>query len=210
MNKEFKVFDTVIFEYDLEMIKFRFEEVGPLVDYIIILESKLVLLIKTVINEDPYAKTNYPHTHAKKKEADEIFPEVLKYYLETGCSIKELSQKFNLPPHAISQRISKYFKELSNKKIDETLTLTDKVGNKKFKISDNVKNILSSVFKGLNKISEKNTEIEELAVDQAIMKMDLANLPALVFINSANQRLNVVYHRKDGNISWIDPEINNG
>ena len=121
------------------------------------------------INEDPYAKTNYPHTHAKKKEADEIFPEVLKYYLETGCSIKELSQKFNLPPHAISQRISKYFKELSNKKIDETLTLTDKVGNKKFKISDNVKNILSSVFKGLNKISEKNTTIWTNDNDDIIM-----------------------------------------
>jgi predicted DNA-binding protein YlxM (UPF0122 family) len=136
---------------------------------IIISESKLISLIKMSINEDPYAKTNYPHTHAKKKEADEIFPEVLKYYLETGCSIKELSQKFNLPPHAISQRISKYFKELSNKKIDETLTLTDKVGNKKFKISDNVKNILSSVFKGLNKISEKNTTIWTNDNDDIIM-----------------------------------------
>ena len=136
---------------------------------IVISESELISLIKMSINEDPYAKTNYPHTHAKKKEADEIFPEVLKYYLETGCSIKELSQKFNLPPHAISQRISKYFKELSNKKIDETLTLTDKVGNKKFKISDNVKNILSSVFKGLNKNSENNITIWTNDNDDIIM-----------------------------------------
>ena len=136
---------------------------------IVISESELISLIKMAINEDPYAKTNYPHTHAKKKEADEIFPEVLKYYLETGCSIKELSQKFNLPPHTISQRISKYFKELSNKKIDETLTLTDKVGNKKFKISDNVKNTLSSVFKGLNKNSEKNIIIWTNDNDDIIM-----------------------------------------
>jgi predicted DNA-binding protein YlxM (UPF0122 family) len=136
---------------------------------IVISESELISLIKIAINEDPYAKTNYPHTHAKKKEADEIFPEVLKYYLETGCSIKELSQKFNLPPHTISQRISKYFKELSNKKIDETLTLTDKVGNKKFKISDNVKNTLSSVFKGLNKNSEKNIIIWTNDNDDIIM-----------------------------------------
>ena len=136
---------------------------------IVISESELISLIKMSINEDPYAKTNYPHTHTKKKEADEIFPEVLKYYLETGCSIKELSQKFNLPPHAISQRISKYFKELSNKKIDETLTLTDKVGNKKFKISDNVKNILSSVFKGLNKNSENNITIWTNDNDDIIM-----------------------------------------
>ncbi len=55
-------------------------------------------------------------------------------------------------------------------------------------------------------INEKTTEIEELSVNEAIMKMDLANLPALVFINSQNKRINVVYHRKDGNISWVDPQ----
>lgn len=54
-------------------------------------------------------------------------------------------------------------------------------------------------------IAEKTTEIEELSVDEAIMKMDLENLPALIFTNSKNKRINVVYHRKDGNISWIDP-----
>ncbi len=58
----------------------------------------------------------------------------------------------------------------------------------------------------LNVISEKTTFIEELTVDEAVMKMDLANLPALVFVNKQNKRLNVVYHRKDGNISWIDPQ----
>ena len=56
-------------------------------------------------------------------------------------------------------------------------------------------------------ISEKNTEIETLSVDEAIMKMDLANLPALVFINNKNKRLNVVYHRKDGFISLVDPQV---
>ncbi len=59
--------------------------------------------------------------------------------------------------------------------------------------------------KSLNIIEEKTTEVEELTVDQAIMKMDLANLPALVFINRNSNRINVVYIRKDGNISWIDP-----
>ncbi|MFT6106129.1 MAG: ribosomal subunit interface protein [Rickettsiales bacterium] len=60
----------------------------------------------------------------------------------------------------------------------------------------------------LNIVTEKNTDIEELSVQEAIMKMNLADLPALVFINSDNKRLNVVYNRKDGNISWIDPETN--
>jgi ribosomal subunit interface protein len=59
----------------------------------------------------------------------------------------------------------------------------------------------------LNVITDPTTDIEELSVEQAIMKMDLANLPALVFINNKNKRINVVYHRKDGNISWIDPNL---
>lgn len=54
-------------------------------------------------------------------------------------------------------------------------------------------------------IAEKMTNIEKLSVSEAIMKMDLAHLPALLFINKLNSRLNVVYHRVDGNISWVDP-----
>lgn len=54
-------------------------------------------------------------------------------------------------------------------------------------------------------IAEKLTNIEKLSVSEAIMKMDLAHLPALLFINKLNNRLNVVYHRVDGNISWVDP-----
>ncbi len=55
-------------------------------------------------------------------------------------------------------------------------------------------------------IAENPTSIESLSVAEAVMKMDLAHLPALLFINQANGRLNVVYHRADGNISWVDAE----
>lgn len=55
-------------------------------------------------------------------------------------------------------------------------------------------------------IAEKPTDIETLTVSQAVMKMDLQDLPALMFFNSAHGGLNVVYRRADGNISWVDPE----
>lgn len=55
-------------------------------------------------------------------------------------------------------------------------------------------------------IAEKPTEIETLTVSQAVMKMDLSDLPALLFVNSAHGRINVIYRRIDGNISWVDPE----
>ncbi|MFW0777233.1 MAG: ribosome hibernation-promoting factor, HPF/YfiA family [Rickettsiales bacterium] len=55
-------------------------------------------------------------------------------------------------------------------------------------------------------IAEKSTDIETLTVSQAVMKMDLQELPALMFFNKANGRMNVIYRRVDGNISWVDPD----
>lgn len=56
-------------------------------------------------------------------------------------------------------------------------------------------------------IAEKSTNVESLTVSEAVMRMDLADLPALMFFNKANGRLNTVYRRADGNISWVDPEL---
>ncbi len=53
-------------------------------------------------------------------------------------------------------------------------------------------------------IAEKPTKILKLSVGQAVMKMDLEDLPALMFENVKSNRINVVYYRKDGNISWVD------
>lgn len=55
-------------------------------------------------------------------------------------------------------------------------------------------------------VAEKPTRIETLTVSEAVMKMDLAHLPALMFFNAGNGRMNVIYRRDDGNISWVDPE----
>ena len=53
-------------------------------------------------------------------------------------------------------------------------------------------------------VAEKATKILKLSVGQAVMKMDLEDLPALMFRNVKTDRINVVYYRKDGNISWVD------
>ena len=54
-------------------------------------------------------------------------------------------------------------------------------------------------------IAEQSTEISLLSVSEAVMRMDLADQPALMFRNTATGELNVVYRRTDGNIGWIDP-----
>jgi predicted ATP-grasp superfamily ATP-dependent carboligase len=53
-------------------------------------------------------------------------------------------------------------------------------------------------------IAEKPLSISSLSVGEAVMKMDLENLPALMFKNSKTDKVSVVYYRKDGNISWVE------
>jgi ribosomal subunit interface protein len=57
-------------------------------------------------------------------------------------------------------------------------------------------------------VAEDQTVIENLTVSEAVMRMDLADVPALVFRNAGNGGLNVVYRRSDGNVGWIDPGAN--
>ena len=55
-------------------------------------------------------------------------------------------------------------------------------------------------------IAEMETTVPSLTVGEAVMQMELAGVPVLVFRNEKQQSgVNVVYRRDDGNIGWIDP-----
>ncbi|OED49328.1 ribosome hibernation-promoting factor, HPF/YfiA family [Leisingera sp. S232] len=54
-------------------------------------------------------------------------------------------------------------------------------------------------------VAEMETRIPSLSVGEAVMQMELAGAPVLVFRNEGKDGLNVVYRREDGNIGWIDP-----
>lgn len=54
-------------------------------------------------------------------------------------------------------------------------------------------------------IAEMQTRIATLSVGEAVMQMELAGAPVLVFRKEGKEGLNVVYRREDGNIGWIDP-----
>lgn len=55
-------------------------------------------------------------------------------------------------------------------------------------------------------IAETTVAVRTMTVSMAVMQLDLASTPALMFRNAANGALNVVYRRPDGNVGWIDPE----
>lgn len=57
-------------------------------------------------------------------------------------------------------------------------------------------------------VAEMTTEVPTLTVSQAVMRLDLGDLSALLFRNSSHGGLNMVHRREDGNIGWIDPQGN--
>ena len=54
-------------------------------------------------------------------------------------------------------------------------------------------------------IAEEVTSLATMSVGNAVMAMDLADAPVLVFRHAVHGGINVVYRRRDGNIGWIDP-----
>jgi len=55
-------------------------------------------------------------------------------------------------------------------------------------------------------IAEVESRIPALSAGEAVMQMELAHAPVLVFRNERHGQLNVVYRRDDGNIGWVDPQ----
>jgi ribosomal subunit interface protein len=54
-------------------------------------------------------------------------------------------------------------------------------------------------------VAEMTTPVETLTVGEAVMRLDLGDLPALMFRNRGHGGLNMIYRRPDGHIGWVDP-----
>lgn len=115
------------------------------------------------------------------------------------------------------ERLKKYRRDASKSKITEEVLVQnyylkeegDDFIDEDF-IEDYIEDELEREAKQkdkLNIITEKQISIEALTVKEAIMKMDLGSARVLVFKNKDSGRLNVVYRRRDGNVSWIDAKM---
>src|SRR5690606_8547819 len=111
----------------------------------------------------------------------------------------------------ISKQLRRYKRKITNhhKGQDEGVPKGRQVQGKKYVLPPETGEQEDDKHAGLV-IAEKPTAIETLTVGEAVMKMDLQDLPALMFFNSGHGRLNVVYRRVDGNISCDDPEAEIG
>jgi putative sigma-54 modulation protein len=56
-------------------------------------------------------------------------------------------------------------------------------------------------------VSTERVAAKPMSVEEAVMQLDVSTKEFLVFTNAANERLNVLYRRKDGNYGLIEPDI---
>lgn len=54
-------------------------------------------------------------------------------------------------------------------------------------------------------IKTERIHVKPMDQDEAVMQLDLSGNNFLAFINSKNEQINVIYHRKDGNYGLIEP-----
>ncbi|WP_427025293.1 ribosome hibernation-promoting factor, HPF/YfiA family [Aureimonas ureilytica] len=54
-------------------------------------------------------------------------------------------------------------------------------------------------------IAETSLRVGTMSVASAVMELDRRDGPLVIFRNGANDTVNIVYRRPDGNVGWIDP-----
>ena len=56
-------------------------------------------------------------------------------------------------------------------------------------------------------VADMETAVETLSVSEAVMRMELADLPAMMFRNKQTGGIGMVFHRPDGNIGWVETDL---
>lgn len=128
------------------------------------------------------------------------------FVIKSQASCDDIYSSFDIALTKCEKQLRKYKSKLKDRhnrvKISEVKMPAMKYIIKPLS-SDEGDNIEEKAFSAIT-IAEKPIEIANLSVEEALMKMDLENLPALMFKNSKTDRMNIVYYRRDGNISWVD------
>ena len=118
---------------------------------------------------------------------------------------------FNETLEKLSKQLRRYKRKIKNYKNNENNNKANSL-NAQFQII-NVSPTSISKQKDTNYqepliFAELDTEIEELTVIDALEKMKMGNISALMFRNKKHSGLNMVYKRDDGLIGWVDPRGN--
>ena len=131
-------------------------------------------------------------------------------HLDTGIVLqaegraKDAHQSFDQAAERIEKRLRRYkrrLKEHHHNRREEMLAATSYV------IAAPDEDTEVAVDFNPTIIAEETTDLATMTVGGAVMAMDLADTPVIVFRHAGHGGINVVYRRSDGHIGWIDPSF---
>jgi ribosomal subunit interface protein len=118
---------------------------------------------------------------------------------------------FNETLEKLSKQLRRYKRKIKNYKNNENNNKANSL-NAQFQIINEPPTSISKQndtnYQEPLIFAELDTEIEELTVIDALEKMKMGNISALMFRNKKHSGLNMVYRRDDGLIGWVDPRGN--
>jgi ribosomal subunit interface protein len=118
---------------------------------------------------------------------------------------------FSEPLEKLSKQLRRYKRKIKNYKNNENNNKANSL-NAQFHIINETPTSISKQketnYQEPLIFAELDTEIEELTVIDALEKMKMGNISALMFRNKKHSGLNMVYKRDDGLIGWVDPRGN--
>ena len=128
-------------------------------------------------------------------------------YIQSNGLSNDAYGSFNIANEKIKKRVRRYHRKLTDHKNRITSKIKELSANQYvLKNPDIVKSkpketeIENPVI-----IAETEVLIKTLSVSEALMIMSLTDQNAIMFKNTMNKRLNMLYKRSDGNISCVDP-----
>ena len=118
---------------------------------------------------------------------------------------------FNETLEKLSKQLRRYKRKIKNYKNNENNNKANSLNAQFQIINEPPKSISKQKDTNYQEpliFAELDTEIEELTVIDALEKMKMGNISALMFRNKKHSGLNMVYKRDDGLIGWVDPRGN--
>lgn len=137
------------------------------------------------------------------KEGSDIKTEVT-VHPKTGAIIRSsaISADAYASLDGAVSRISRQLRKYKNRLIDHKAPVIEMVDMSVIETPTEAEEVDSPII-----IAEMQTQLPVCTVSEAVMKMDLEGLSALMFKNTAHGGLNMVYRRSDGHIGWVDPKL---
>jgi ribosomal subunit interface protein len=146
--------------------------------------------------------------HAVVEREGSGFRSETMIHLDTGIVLQaegrdgDATRSFDLAAERVEKRLRRYKRRLrEHPRKDDALPATSYVIEAPDLESEAGEDDTPTI------IAEEATSLATMTVGGAVMAMDLADLPVVVFRHAGHGGVNVVYRRADGHIGWIDPAL---